>query len=148
MALTLSWNEELMGRLETLYRTGLSFRDIADTLSVSRNAVIGKVHRMNLPRRTEAMVVVRKPEAPRAPRIRIRVPVVTKPKPAPEPEPEVESNAAPCSLIMLTDATCRYPLWNGGPRFAERMYCGSPTARMSAGQPYCQKHARLCNPQR
>lgn len=48
-----TWTEERTERLRTLYATGLSCSLIAAELGgdITRNAVIGKVHRANLPRR-------------------------------------------------------------------------------------------------
>ena len=43
-----NWNEDRISRLETLFQQGYSFSLIAADIGVSRNAVIGKAHRMNL----------------------------------------------------------------------------------------------------
>lgn len=45
------WTDEKMHLLETHYTAGMSFRQIGELLGVSRNAVIGKIHRMGLPKR-------------------------------------------------------------------------------------------------
>ena len=141
-----SWNAEQMTRLEHLYRDGFSFREIAADIGVTRNAVIGKVHRMQLPTRDvilKAKPVVVRPPKPRRVRHRTFFKVN---KPEPEPDPAVDYK---CIITALTDTTCRYPLWKTEtPPFAVKFYCGAPGAELSIGQPYCRKHARLCNPQR
>ena len=42
------WSEEKTKDLENLMSTGLSARQIADKLTMSRNAVIGKIHRLRI----------------------------------------------------------------------------------------------------
>ena len=50
-----NWTEERVDRLKKLWSEGLSASQIAAQLGgVSRNAVIGKVHRLNLPGRAKA----------------------------------------------------------------------------------------------
>ena len=43
------WNEERLGQLTKLWGQGLSITQIGLKLGVTRNAVVGKVHRMGLP---------------------------------------------------------------------------------------------------
>ena len=50
-----NWTDERVDRLKKLWSEGLSASQIAAQLGgVSRNAVIGKVHRLNLPGRAKA----------------------------------------------------------------------------------------------
>ena len=52
---TMSWTDERVERLKKLWADGLSASQIAAELGgVSRNAVIGKVHRLNLPGRAKS----------------------------------------------------------------------------------------------
>uniref|UniRef100_UPI0028AB0CB5 GcrA family cell cycle regulator n=1 Tax=Shinella sp. TaxID=1870904 RepID=UPI0028AB0CB5 len=51
----MNWTDERVERLKKLWAEGLSASQIAAQLGgVSRNAVIGKVHRLNLPGRAKA----------------------------------------------------------------------------------------------
>lgn len=43
-----AWTDERIGRLKTLWAGGKSANEIALAMDVSRNAVIGKVHRLKL----------------------------------------------------------------------------------------------------
>ena len=47
----MEWNDETIGRLRTLWDEGLSTAEIGRRLGVSKNAVVGKAHRMTLPAR-------------------------------------------------------------------------------------------------
>ena len=51
----MNWTDERVEKLKRLWAEGLSASQIAAQLGgVSRNAVIGKVHRLNLPGRAKA----------------------------------------------------------------------------------------------
>jgi GcrA cell cycle regulator len=142
------WTEEKIARLERLYTDGVSFREIADDLGgVTRNAVIGKVHRMQLPTRSE--IIKTSPPIYRAPKRRRRMrvhPVNLATMTEPDPDPTVDYS---CGILDLTDTRCRFPLWRHDAQpYSAKFYCGAPGAELSSGQPYCRKHARLCAPQR
>jgi hypothetical protein len=143
----INWNEERMGRLERLYREGLSFSLIADDIGVTRSAAIGKARRMKLPKRVEIAVCKMRPVAARPPpreRRRHRVTRLDAPElPAAEYVPDQKYY---CSIYDLKDRSCRYPLWQSDTLHPERRYCGFPTASVSAGLPYCRHHTRLCGP--
>jgi len=71
----MNWTDERVERLKRLWAEGLSASQIAAQLGgVSRNAVIGKVHRLCLPGRAKAggnsstARAVKRPAAPAAPR--------------------------------------------------------------------------------
>ena len=134
------WNEDnRVERLETLYRDGLSFRLIAADIGVTRSAVIGKAHRMNLPKRNE--LTATKPHPRKRPE-RKTVPPVGPPKPEVVIDPGRDYR---CDILGLTSSSCRFPLWpHAAPRDCERLYCGRPGASMIEGYPYCEQHSRLC----
>src|ERR1700751_998939 len=74
-----NWSEDRVEQLKTLWTEGLSASQIARALGgVTRNAVIGKVHRLGLagrasPSRSERP---RLPMAPKAPSVRNHLPAV------------------------------------------------------------------------
>lgn len=47
----MEWNEETIARLRGLWSEGLSTAEIGRRMGISKNAVVGKAHRLNLPPR-------------------------------------------------------------------------------------------------
>ena len=50
----IDWNEKRMAQLAKLWDEGLPITQIGVKMGVSRSAIAGKIHRMQLPKRTEA----------------------------------------------------------------------------------------------
>ncbi len=150
----MNWTDERVELLKKLWSDGLSASQIAAELGgVTRNAVIGKVHRLGLSGRAKAVAApVARPRKPRpaAPAARPMVqgnaalaPVlhpVIEPEPAdlPDPVANVVPMADRCTILNLTEFTCRWPV--GDPGKADFFYCGS---RTKTGLPYCAYHARI-----
>ncbi len=65
----MTWTDERVALLKKLWMEGLSASQIAAELSggVTRNAVIGKVHRLKLSARAKPANVAPRPKAPRSP---------------------------------------------------------------------------------
>lgn len=108
----MSWTDERIEHLRTMWEKGLTASQIADELGgVSRNAVIGKAHRLGLKSRPSPVKATEKakpakPAAPPAPKPPAAAPVVRTAAPAaparpvapvraePRPAPEAGSNDA------------------------------------------------------
>jgi GcrA cell cycle regulator len=90
--MSLSWTDERIDRLKELWSQGKTASHIADELGgVSRNAVIGKAHRLGLQSRPSPV----KPNEP-APKARVRArDKAEAPAAAPEPRPAAEAPPAP-----------------------------------------------------
>ena len=152
---TASWTEDRVGALKKLWLEGQSASQIAKTLGggVTRNAVIGKVHRLGLsgraapsqPARTTFRAATRpRPAAPAAPvqapsaprRIEAAAPrpVMTAQPVAPAPAPELPGTA---TVMTLGAHMCKWPI--GDPSSREFSFCGR---RASEGV-YCVEHARV-----
>jgi GcrA cell cycle regulator len=161
---TMVWNDERINLLKKLWAEGLSASGIASRLGdVSRNAVIGKVHRLGLPgrrptsRSNKARTSTKKerttlPSSARPARrsicpvqgaLALRRVQETKPAPKPrlvivtEPEREFEI-AAGVKLLDLDEHMCRWP--EGDPKAGDFHFCGR---RSAEGLSYCARHARL-----
>lgn len=112
----MSWTDERVETLKRMWADGQSASAIAKELGgVTRNAVIGKVHRLGLSNRVEEAEIA--PEAPAAPER--AAPAAPRPVPAAEPEPaeaaaEPEPAAeAPARAVAFTP-TPRRPIVPAG----------------------------------
>ena len=140
------WNPDRVERLEALHRNGLSFTLIAADIGVSRAAAIGKAHRLHLPKRNAVAQYMAHAAAARSPpRSRRRRELAAKPVVTPPPV-IIPNHDYSCTIIELTDTTCRYPLWGVGDQHHQRRYCGRPGASVSAGVPYCRRHTKIAWP--
>ena len=152
---TASWTEDRVGALKKLWLEGQSASQIAKTLGggVTRNAVIGKVHRLGLsgraapsqparntfraatrPRPAAPAAPVQAPSAPRRIEAVAPRPVMVAQPVAPAPAPELPGTA---TVMTLGAHMCKWPI--GDPSSREFSFCGR---RASEGV-YCVEHARV-----
>jgi GcrA cell cycle regulator len=144
----MGWNDERVELLKKLWADGLSASQIAAQLGgVTRNAVIGKVHRLGLSGRAKtpssAVPRVRKPRVGgMRPRMRYHGNNALAPQYDIEADLDPLANVVPMgprvSILELTEATCRWPV--GDPGKEGFGYCGAQTKNEL---PYCPYHARL-----
>jgi len=161
-----AWTDERVEQLRALVADPrkLSATSIGAEMGVSRNSVIGKVHRLKLelplkqkdgparrpagsPRRPRATLarLGPRPDTPRGkPIIRKRrshhaaggkVMIVTEYELPPPVVVPVEPLNIP--LLDLTESMCRFPIGESAPFF----FCGHPKFD---GLPYCEAHALVC----
>lgn len=144
-----TWTPERVDQLRNYVNAGMTCSQIAGEIGVSRNAVIGKLHRLGLaPGRTAAAPGRERPPRDRRPRFLIQrqmlreVPAGT-PRSA-EPQMAAPAAAAPvesarrCSLLELAEDRCRWPIDDSGETaFA---FCGNDSIE---GLSYCAGHARM-----
>ena len=144
-----TWTEDRVAELTRLYADGYSASLIAPILKLTRNAVLGKVHRLGLvspegEKRTNGVRAPRQPAKLHAPKIRI-VPanansnamrVLGKTTHAEYRLRCVEIEPRNLSLIDLSPGDCRYPYGD-----ASIVFCGHPAV---AGSSYCRPHHDLC----
>ena len=144
----MGWNDERVELLKKLWADGLSASQIAAQLGgVTRNAVIGKVHRLGLSGRAKtpssSVPRVRKPRTTSMrPRMRFHGNNALAPQYDFEQDLDPLANIVPMgprvSILELNEATCRWPI--GDPGREGFAYCGSQT---KTELPYCPYHARL-----
>jgi GcrA cell cycle regulator len=112
---------------------------------VSRNAVIGKLSRLNLTR--EKSSDERRPAQKKAakgdrlrttPRLQYELLVALYAEPQPVAGDEPIQNEQRCSLLELSEERCRWPI--STPGAADFCFCGSMPLE---GLPYCAGHTRL-----
>ncbi len=132
----MAWTDERVELLKKLWTEGLSASQIARQLGdVTRNAVIGKVHRLGLsgrgsPSRSE------RPRAVTVPKPTVK-PVFIKPMIV-EKKPVVLENGEYATVMTLKENMCKWPI--GDPASPDFRFCGHKTM---PGSPYCEAHARL-----
>jgi GcrA cell cycle regulator len=143
----MGWTDERVENLKKLWQDGLSASQIAKQLGgVTRNAVIGKVHRLGLSGRAApskpARPVFKAPRparaavsAPAAPR-RIAEPAVQA-EAMPSPVRYIDEAPGSATVLTLGAHMCKWPI--GDPSSDGFTFCGR---RQSEG-PYCVEHARV-----
>ncbi len=160
-----SWTDERVELLRRLWDDGLSASQIALQLGgVSRNAVIGKVHRLGLAGRVKPIgpavngrsqedievavaVIVEEPTLPEPPAIVTHRPApdfplepaaVAAPQPPAASQPVALAVSERVTIMDLRESMCRWPM--GDPTKPDFRFCGG---RAITGLPYCTQHAQI-----
>ena len=151
----MSWTDERVELLKKLWSDGLSASQIAAELGgITRNAVIGKVHRLGLSGRAKSAssAAPRQRKARSSPHmlrmarasIRGNTALANAYEFEAEATPELIENIIPIgqrrTLLELTEQTCRWPI--GDPGSSDFFFCGGKTVD---GLPYCAYHARIAH---
>jgi GcrA cell cycle regulator len=157
----MSWTDERVELLKKLWTDGLSASQIAAELGgITRNAVIGKVHRLGLSGRAKSPASAAPRQRKARPHahthghththmLRVSRPAVrgnTALAQAFEYEvaeqPEMVDNVIPIgqrrTILELSEGTCRWPI--GDPGSADFFFCGGPSM---TSLPYCAYHSRV-----
>jgi GcrA cell cycle regulator len=152
----MSWTDERIERLKKLWSEGLSASQIAAELGgVTRNAVIGKVHRLHLSGRVKAASTsTQRSRKAARPVVRAAAPqrvITTRGNLAVVQMVDAEEVVAyrpaeevvvpisrRISIMELREGTCRWPL--GDPLSPEFVFCGGDC---DVGKPYCTAHANV-----
>jgi GcrA cell cycle regulator len=111
----MDWTDEKISELTGMWSAGLTAGAIGKQLGITKNAVVGKVHRLGLKSR---------PSPIRQKSIAKHV--------AEKPAPRI------FTLADMSPQTCRWP--SGDPKHADFRCCGR---RVSEGKPYCPEHCDI-----
>ena len=152
----MEWAEDTIVRLRALWDEGLSTAEIGRRLGVSKNAVVGKAHRLDLPARPSPIrrdgagggaprrSAPRRVAGPTLPPLSSTGPMIgTAPMvphipamtPKPPPAPRV---VAPAPRPYGRVVTCCWPIGEPGTRSFR--FCDDAS---EPGKPYCSEHAKL-----
>lgn len=136
----MSWTDERVSLLKQLWGEGKTAAEIAKILGgVTRNAVIGKAHRLKLSGRVSPIEQNTREETVKAREANtnrpVRAPANRNAPPPPMPE-YVPGKGV--KLVELRERHCRWPL--GDPQDENFMFCGCDAL---AGLPYCDYHAKV-----
>ena len=157
----MSWTDERVELLKKLWADGLSASQVAAELGgVTRNAVIGKVHRLGLSGRAKTSTSTQRARRPRNQTARTARPSAgsaptvgatalkadakpqATPKPKAEAKPELDAVVVPiskrASILTLTENTCKWPI--GDPGDGDFHFCGH---KSESGSPYCKYHSEI-----
>ena len=136
----MEWTDEAIFRLRTLWSEGLSTAEIGRRLNISKNAVVGKAHRLNLAARpspirrtpgeaTPRQVPPKRTQGPTLPPLSASVSA---------PMPVLRAIIPPTKSQQPRTAPCCWPI--GEPGRPSFHFC---TAAAIAGKPYCEEHAAI-----
>jgi GcrA cell cycle regulator len=157
----MAWTEERIARLKQGWEGGMTATQIAEMLGegVTRNAVIGKAHRLGLESRPSPVKATDAAAAPapvaaapvaQAPRVTPQASTPTPPASAPTPpasaptppatartqaKPAKGGKQARTTLLDLNEKVCKWPI--GHPGEPDFHFCGRPA---QPGFPYCGEH--------
>ncbi len=153
-----TWSSERIEQMKRCFQAGLSCSQIAGEIGVSRNAVIGKLHRLGLSQPKD--IASRQVEQRRAARLSQGARIATsRASQSGRPRLDVSSQhallmaafpAAPsiedvpihngrgCTLLELGQESCRWPI--NTPGAEDFCFCGNEPVE---GLPYCAGHARI-----
>ncbi len=147
----MEWNEAIIAELRGLWAEGHSTAEIGRRLGISKNAVVGKAHRLDLsPRPSPIRRQERAPGTPPAPRAvgPTLAPLPARPVPAPVagplPAPPAAKAAVPprrLAAVAVPSArvsACCWPI--GEPGKPSFHFCDAAAVH---GKPYCPEHAQL-----
>ena len=144
-----TWTPERVEQLRSCVVNGLTCSQIAAEIGVTRNAIIGKIHRLGLkPLRSPGTPARTCPPRTASPRFSqrklLRLMFAEAPSLAAEQTNETATveSAQRCSLLELAAGKCRWPvcdpLGDGGR--TDFVFCGNEAV---AGFSYCPGHARM-----
>ncbi len=161
----MDWNEEMIARLRQLWSEGHSTAEIGRRMGITKNAVVGKAHRLALsprpsPIRRETAdghvarrSTPRRTTGPTLPALSAPAPFTPTAMPAPSraampdtpapaapapPRPSVQLRAVPMPRAGARVTTCCWPI--GDPGTASFRFCDDGAM---TGKPYCAQHAAL-----
>jgi GcrA cell cycle regulator len=145
----MAWTDERIAQLKAGWEGGMTASQIAEQLGegVTRNAVIGKAHRLGLEARPSP--VKGGEEAVEAAPAPVATAAAAAPAPRPAPaapapvakaavvakKPVRTGKASRTTLLDLNEKICKWPI--GHPGEPDFHFCGKP---VQAGFPYCTEH--------
>ncbi len=154
----MAWTDKMVEDLKIMWKQGLTTGEIGKRLGVSKNSIVGKVHRLQLDARpspirkkdeetSEATVENNTEKTPTAKlkaerkssRDEGKTDVVATPANTGfRPTPAKNAASGDVKLTDLDNHTCRWPI--GDPKDENFRFCGR---KVRVGQTYCEEHAAL-----
>lgn len=139
----MAWTDEMVESLRQMWGEGLTANEIAKKLGVSKNSIVGKVHRLCLKARPSP--IKKKDAEENEPVVDSAVSVEVEDnnasvlsEPVKTKKRSSEKVVTGMKLMQLDSHTCRWPL--GDPRDEDFSFCGK---KVRMGQTYCDEHSAL-----
>ena len=106
----MAWTDEMVEDLRRMWKEGLTTGEIGKRLNVSKNSIVGKVHRLGLSGRPSPIKkkedAQTEPKTKEAPAKQIKEPVKEAPKPA---SSSMVQTASWCMADVCSDHTGKFP---------------------------------------
>jgi GcrA cell cycle regulator len=138
----MEWGPDAIETLRALWAEGLSTAEIGRRMGVSKNAVVGKAHRLNLPPRPSPIrrdgPATPRPASPRPIAVRPIAPRPVRPATPPPAAPPAPQPAPPRHVSRAGVRSCSWPIGEPGTRGFH--FCGCEAL---PGKPYCAEHAAV-----
>ena len=138
----MSWNDENVTRLKELWEQGLPTSQIGKLLGFTKNAVVGKAHRIGLERRPSPI----RRSAVKPDRKKARSPIIPKlnfeiTKEEIKEIPNAKQSFQPAVKNLFTNLTKRSCEWpEGHPDESDFKFCGKERFE---DKPYCLDHCAI-----
>ena len=147
------WTDEAVEELKKMWDKGMTTGQIAKALNVTKNSIIGKVHRLCLTARPspikksstkdaekKSVTSSKKTEkaTSKTTETKESKKVIEKANDIVEPQKNNVVEELNIPLVKLDNHTCRWPL--GDPKDEDFCFCGK---RIKTGQTYCEEHALI-----
>jgi GcrA cell cycle regulator len=160
----MDWNDETIARLRALWAEGHSTAEIGRRMSISKNAVVGKAHRLNLaarpsPIRRDGSGGPARPAAPRrvtGPTLpplagASTIPALPRPIPHQAEAPVRQRDVGPAASLAASPPPVRVVASRGSRAIPCCWPIGEPGTRSfrfcdaeaASGKPYCAEHAQI-----
>ena len=155
----MAWTEQMVEDLRTMWKQGMTTAEIGKKLNVTKNSIVGKVHRLGLSGRPSPIKKKDEDAAESKAETSAAVQPAAEAKPAvssakstgkaekfvaesrPSASSAAKNDAAKKGMVSLVDLdnhTCRWPL--GDPKDENFHFCGR---KVKIGQTYCEEHANI-----
>lgn len=155
----MAWTEQMVEDLRTMWKQGMTTAEIGKKLNVTKNSIVGKVHRLGLSGRPSPIKKKDEDAAESKAETSAAVQPAAESKPAassakstgkaekfvaenrPSAPSAAKNDAAKKGMVSLVDLdnhTCRWPL--GDPKDENFHFCGR---KVKIGQTYCEEHANI-----
>lgn len=134
----MGWTDEQVEELKRLWDKGLTTGEIGKALGVSKNAVVGKAHRLGLNSRPSP--IRRGEDDTAAANTSTQQPVEKKKnvKPSADKKTTEQEKKKLFTVNDLTSSSCRWPI--GDPKDEDFHFCGKEAL---PDKPYCAEHAAI-----